>query len=1616
MYLVKHGSLVNGSLGMIVDWVVPQSNTSPYPVHPVFHSEHDGRRIVITPLICCDDEHEDDIFVCLPLIIAEALSIHKSMGATLPCVIVDCGEPVEGGERRRGMFAPNQLRVAVSRVPSAHCLAVKHYQRGNDVKVCKDSHTWMDRLERHSRMQATAVNSFLASLGCLGNAPSSGSGGPTPISAESTNEGSCRRKTSLRPSVAAQPVGKGEDEGGGSVHNEGTQSCHEHSAPSPTTDEIWTRGTMDLTTILDQLLPYDLRIHVVTNLGDADGSVNQILSEIREKRLTGRTLFILNNTEGTELLQAGWGIHWSALLAEESRLCYFEPAANEGMRKRNLPLAKLLRFMLTTTEGILFDNAIPTGESDINEATWKNYCVSKQTDTLGCGPALLQSLISLLGRAPPQSSAALSDGPRAGLVELAAASDADSGVLAPAVARSDDYQARGQGPGIDGDKVSVQDYGNGEGSDTGEGVDDGKGKGSAAEEAAAKAAEEAAAVEAAKALLNILPPSAKAAKEGGTIFYLDSMGGKKVCERAAHPHRHTASAPHTEPCAANHHCRHASPHFHTYRAPHRHTSLLCTRRRTSSQDVALDLLKKYLHMEWVTQDERAALDDDEQLSLFQGMKHRSIKDLPQQANHYDCGLFMLRYIEKWLSVMPHDLVADPKPQWTKKAQLCFHAADIKKYRIDMRERISGLAAKADLKAAATKEAAAAKDSAPPQSSGGGSSHRNSSGGGSLPNRSSSRLAISGKEPSERVLVYPSISARDAVTLKVGDVKRLYSAEFLNDSLVDFEVKWMQRKLADSGLQANLDKCHIFNSFFYQKLLREMHKTGVQQQRNGYKKIKRWSGIVNLFEKEYVLVPMCEALHWTLAIICHPKKVAEEEAVRRRLRKEEEKAAERAATAEVGEPINVDEERTPPGGSGDGEVADEGGSADADSEMHSYVHKQSGAGDESPAAVDSRVGAPPQSTAALSNGPRAGLAELAAATDVDGGVLAPAAARSDDYQARGQKRVHWGELPPKHVKLPRTSQLPLPTTQPPQPPQPPQQPQKQKGKRVHWGDLQPKRDKLQRNCAYRWDDPVVDAGRGEGLSLENILSPKSTDMPAIQMSSRARRIIACAAEASNVALADAQQSRLQSGEQVDVQRAPALAGARGGAAQVTETEDGEEDEGDEEEAVAAEAAASEAAANKVAPAQATETEDGEDVEDVEDDEDGEDGEDDENGEDDEGDEEEAVAAEAAVAEAAANKVAPAQATETEDGEDVEDVEDDEDGEDDDTMTAITIQGPLLAWFLLDPTGACARAEEAGYPHIRKLAEFRSRPIKRGRIAPLAVGGNKNMQGENTPQADVIAEATRILVSLGECVPSEAELIAKGWQNSLVGMLYFTGSAVKNTREWAKLGRWTGSIGKWTTANLIDPVRSHTFASPLTDWWAKKPCGQWTRIKKGVMKQIRAADRAAAAEAASRQAAAAEAASSAALKEAASKEAASEEAAFEAAATSRARRIIACAAEASNVALADAQQSRLQSGERVDVQRAPALRAPASGAAQVTETEDDEGDEEEAVAAEAAAAEPPAAEAAAAEAAAAEEDAERDMSAEAIDMLAEEKFGYEQRIARADLRKEIILFTQQQEVWN
>lgn len=44
---------------------------------------------------------------------------------------------------------------------------------------------------------------------------------------------------------------------------------------------------------------------------------------------------------------------------------------------------------------------------------------------------------------------------------------------------------------------------------------------------------------------------------------------------------------------------------------------------------------------------------------------------------------------------------------------------------------------------------------------------------------------------------------------------------------------------------------------------------------GFSRVKRWTKKVDVFAKQYLLIPICENNHWTLAIVCHPHLVLEQ---------------------------------------------------------------------------------------------------------------------------------------------------------------------------------------------------------------------------------------------------------------------------------------------------------------------------------------------------------------------------------------------------------------------------------------------------------------------------------------------------------------------------------------------------------------------------------------------------------------------------------------------------------------------------------------------------------------------------------------------------------------------
>jgi len=53
---------------------------------------------------------------------------------------------------------------------------------------------------------------------------------------------------------------------------------------------------------------------------------------------------------------------------------------------------------------------------------------------------------------------------------------------------------------------------------------------------------------------------------------------------------------------------------------------------------------------------------------------------------------------------------------------------------------------------------------------------------------------------------------------------------------------------------NLPSVHVFNTFFYPKVLKE-----------GHKGVRRWTKQVDLFSKDIILIPVHLGVHWCLAV-------------------------------------------------------------------------------------------------------------------------------------------------------------------------------------------------------------------------------------------------------------------------------------------------------------------------------------------------------------------------------------------------------------------------------------------------------------------------------------------------------------------------------------------------------------------------------------------------------------------------------------------------------------------------------------------------------------------------------------------------------------------------------
>lgn len=112
---------------------------------------------------------------------------------------------------------------------------------------------------------------------------------------------------------------------------------------------------------------------------------------------------------------------------------------------------------------------------------------------------------------------------------------------------------------------------------------------------------------------------------------------------------------------------------------------------------------------------------------------------------------------------------------------------------------------------------------------------------------------------------------NSITFTQHDYLFLRSPRYLNDTIISF---FMQYYLDNNVKEDIKRKIHVFNSFFFAKIksIREKQNQSDHDNLVSFNRVSRWLKGVKIFNKEFLIMPVCERDHWVLVIVCYPNKL------------------------------------------------------------------------------------------------------------------------------------------------------------------------------------------------------------------------------------------------------------------------------------------------------------------------------------------------------------------------------------------------------------------------------------------------------------------------------------------------------------------------------------------------------------------------------------------------------------------------------------------------------------------------------------------------------------------------------------------------------------------------
>ncbi|MBW0472739.1 hypothetical protein O181_012454 [Austropuccinia psidii MF-1] len=113
-----------------------------------------------------------------------------------------------------------------------------------------------------------------------------------------------------------------------------------------------------------------------------------------------------------------------------------------------------------------------------------------------------------------------------------------------------------------------------------------------------------------------------------------------------------------------------------------------------------------------------------------------------------------------------------------------------------------------------------------------------------------------------------------VAITQGDLNRLQDGEFLNDTLVEFGLKWELNEIRKTDVVL-AESIYLFSSFFFQKLNANKTKqklTSAEEAKLAYSGVRKWTKGHDVFTKDFLVIPINEHMHWYFMIVSNPKRL------------------------------------------------------------------------------------------------------------------------------------------------------------------------------------------------------------------------------------------------------------------------------------------------------------------------------------------------------------------------------------------------------------------------------------------------------------------------------------------------------------------------------------------------------------------------------------------------------------------------------------------------------------------------------------------------------------------------------------------------------------------------